>query len=617
MEIKDLILLMWRNIRYVVLGLALGVGIGVFVSIVQAPVYEATAKVLVSRPRQQNNSDMLSLSEEQLLAINLQLAKSQPVLNVVSTQLGSKFDPDNVQVEAIPNTLIVQIKVQDHDPQRAAQIATLLVQTLIRQNEMLISEQYVGFENALNEQIDGVQKQIDGLQAQIKQINDTGIQDQLTKVNQQIDELKTEISTLEKEIAGLPYSLTPFPNVPTPSPLERIPLAQKQTQLDQLRSLLTLYQQIQTNLLYIGKPGQSDSNLEDPRLAALQSTLNLYEQINLSLINNRQNVRLGLKQSNQNVIQIVAAISPKSPVRPMPVLYVLLGGMVGLCLAATAILISDHLDDSLKTTVQIEELLGLPVLGLVFDDKHIKNSLFTALDVHSAEADAFYALGASLEIAGVGKNIRTLMIVNAESLNDKTVVAANLAIITAQQGKRVILLDGDLKHPHLHSLFGLENQKGFAELLNGTIDITTAYQNVKDVEGMTLIPSGATEKDATGWLDSKKLAQLLTILYKHADLVIIDSPAAGVADTQILASKMDAVLLEIRAGHTRLDSAQVALKRFKLIGAKVVGAVSVRTVPHWNIDKQLKAKLSAAFRKYVPPFYPRIYTRQPESKASK
>ena len=103
MDLKDLILLMWRNIRYIILGLVVGAGIGLVASKVQAPLYEATAKVFVSRTRQQGNSDMLSsLSDEQLLAINLQLIKSQPVLNDVSTQLGSKISADNIQAGRSP-----------------------------------------------------------------------------------------------------------------------------------------------------------------------------------------------------------------------------------------------------------------------------------------------------------------------------------------------------------------------------------------------------------------------------------------------------------------------------------------------------------------------------------
>ncbi|MBK7452755.1 MAG: hypothetical protein IPJ46_03280 [Anaerolineales bacterium] len=320
MEIKDLILLMWRNIRVIVLGLVLGAGIGVFLSIIQSPVYEASTKVFVSRARQQGNSDVLSLSDEQLLAINLQLAKSQTVLNAVSSQLGSKVDVDNIQAGALPNTLIVQIKIQDTDPQRATTIANLLVQELIQQNEFLLSEQYTGFENAIIEQIEQVQQQIDGLQTQISQINNTSIQEQQEQVDQEIEQLKAEISSVEQEIAGLPDILTP---------LERILLAEKEAQLDQLHSLMTLYQQIQTNLTYIGKPIQSGSSLENPELATLQSTLSLYQQMNTTLINSRESTRLARTQSKQNVVQIVSATLPKKPVRPIPALYILLGVLLG------------------------------------------------------------------------------------------------------------------------------------------------------------------------------------------------------------------------------------------------------------------------------------------------
>lgn len=578
MEIKDLALLMWRNIRYVILGLVLGACVGIAAAKVQIPVFEATTKVYVSRTRQQSNADMLSLSDEQLLAINLQLAKSQPVLNEVMFQLGSKVSPDSIEVGAIPNTLIIQIKVEDTDPQRAAIIANLLVQTLIQQNETLLSEWYTTSENSITEQLTQVQKQIDGLQTQISQINDTGIQEQLAQVSQQIEQLKAEILALEQDIARFP---------PSPSPIELISLTEKQAQLDQLHSLVILYQQIQTNLTYIGKPVQNGLSLENPQLATLQSILNLYKQINTTLINSRENVRLARTQSRQMVMQIVPATPPKNQVRPIPNLYFLLGCVVGLILAATTVLMMDHFDDSLRAADQIEKSLGLPVLGLVFDNEHTKSGLVTLKDPFSAEAHAFRALGASLEIIGAGKNIRAIMIVNANPAEPKTTIAANLAIINAQQEKQVILLDGDLKRPHLHSLFAMENQKGFAELLNNRLEIKSAHHAVKDVDGMTLIPGGVAEKDATAWLNAEKWMKLLSELQKQADLVIVDSPSADAADALILASKVDAVLLVIKSGHTRVDSAQATLRRFQLIGAKVIGAVLNRTPQSPKIKIQI------------------------------
>jgi succinoglycan biosynthesis transport protein ExoP len=157
MEIKYLIRLLRRNVLYIILGLVLGAGVGIIITKTQTPVYEAATKVFVSRTRQQSNSELLSLTDEQLLAINVQLAKSQLVLNEVAAQMGSKVKADNIEVLTIPNTLIIQIKVLDNDPQRAATVANLLVETLIKQNESLLSGWYTDFEAAITEQIAEVQ----------------------------------------------------------------------------------------------------------------------------------------------------------------------------------------------------------------------------------------------------------------------------------------------------------------------------------------------------------------------------------------------------------------------------------------------------------------------------
>ncbi len=578
MEIKDLILLMWRNARFLVLGVVLGTMLGIVAAKVEAPAYESTTKVLISRTREQSNADMLPLSDDQLVAINLQLAKAQPVLDEVSGELGSKVDPDSIQASAIPNSLMIQIKVDDTDPKRAAVIANLLVQILIRQNETLLSGRYATFEDAINSQIDQVQTQIVDLQTKIKQISDSSIQEQLTQVNQQIDQLSTQISGLQQEIAGIAVS---------PTPLQQASIAEKQAQLDQLRALMNIYFQIQTNLTYTGKPGQSGNVRDNPALASLQSTLALYQQMHLNLISNQESVHLARMQTSQNVVQIVEALPSKIPARPIPVLYFLLGGLVGLALSVTAILLMDHLDDSLRSAAQTEKLLGIPVLGSVFDMQSPQGGLVALNAPFSPGAEAFRILGASIEIIGAEKNIHTLMVVNAGPREGKTTIAANLAIANAQQGKQVILVDGDVREPHLHALFGVENQNGLAEIINDRLNIKSAVHAVEGVEKLLVIPGGIAEKDSTEWLDAKKLAQLFEDLQKQSDLVILDSPSAEIADAQVFASRVDAVLLGINAGHTHLDSAQDTLRRFQLLGANVLGAVLNRDIQSRIILKDI------------------------------
>ncbi len=587
MEIRDFISLLWRNVRWLILGLVIGAIVGILAGQLEPPVYETSTKVLVSRTRQQSTADMLPLSDEQLVAINLQLAKSQPVLAEVSDQLGSKVDADNILVSTIPNTLIVQIKVQDQDPKRAADIANLLVQILIRQNQSLLSGRYETFEAAINDQIDEVSAQIDSLQTEIKQINDTSVQQQLDQVNQQIDQLKTLTTALEQEIAAFPIA---------PTPVQQALLAEKQAQLDQYHSLMTLYQQVQTNLTYVGKPGQGGTGPENPRLVALQSTLGQYQQMYLTLVSNRETVRLVRLQSAQNVVQIVAAVQPKKPVRPIPLLYFFVGCLVGLAGATTVVMVLDHFNDSLKTPLQAFDQLNLPVLALVPGEARA-GDLPVVRDPFSAEADAFRSLGAGLELIGRQKNLDALMILNGDPKDAHTSIAASLAVVAAQQGRQVILVDGDLHHPHLHDLFGIPNQRGLGEVFSGRLDLRGASHVLEAVTGLTLIPAGKTREGAPAWLDSDRWVRILSDLKAQADLVIVEGPSADTADAQILAARLDAVLLTVRVGHTRALTVQTTQKRLEMIGAKVAGVILNQGLQRRSIDRHIFSWLKARFQR--------------------
>lgn len=575
MEIKDLISLMWRNLRYLVLGLTLGAILGLVAAQIQTPVYEATTKILISRTRQQSNADMLPLSDEQLVAINLQLAKSQPVLDEITQQVGVKVDADSIQVSSIPNTLIVQVKVQDTDPIRAAQIANTLVQILIQRNEDLLSGRYAAFEQSIDTQIGQVQAQIDDLQTQVSQISDTSVQDQLMRVSQQIEQLSLEIATLKQEISAFPVA---------PTPIERVALTEKQAQLEQLNSLMSLYRQIETNLTYTGHVGQGDTR-EDPQLATLQATLDLYQQMYLGLLSNRETVHLARMQSSENVVQIVAAIPPKKAAMPIPILYMLVGVMAGLGIAATVILILDYFDTSLRTPTQAEKELQVPVLGLVSDDG-LPHSPVTLSRPFSADADAFRALGASVEIVSLEGHIQALLVLNGGAKDGKTCIAANLAVVNAQQGRRVTLVDGDLRRPRLHDLFGVENQKGLSDVVHGRAELRQVYRMVEGLRDLRLVTGGQPDEDPTRWLDAVKWGQVLDELQAQSDLVIVDSPPAESADAQVLASRLGAILLVVRCGRTRVEAAQATLRRFQLLGAAVVGMVLSQPAQHRNVIRQ-------------------------------
>ncbi len=571
MEIKDFLLLMWRGALYLALGLVLGIGLGLTAGIVQPPDYEAVTKVLVNRPRQQSTGvDLLPLSEDQLVTTNALMVKTKPVLDDASYELGIKINPDNVTVTVLPNTLVVQIKVQDRDPKQAAAIANTLVNILIKENENILAGRYASTESALTAQIDQVQKQIDSLQTQYSQMNDASIQEQLNLVSQQTQLLQSNIASLEQDINNFPAVL---------SVADKAALAQKQAQLEQQRSLLNLYQQIQVNLTFTGQPGQGGATREIPSLTNIQSNINLYQQIYLGLQNSLEANCSDRTLNTPNVLQIDPAVAPKAPIRPLPVLYVLLGGLVGFSVAAGGVLLIDHINNPLKSPAQIEQLLGLPVFGHVTEAAPAKGGLVSMRDRLSPETEAFRALGAALETTrGEGK-LGTLMVVNAAKGEPKTALSANLAVVYAQQGKQVALVDGDIRHPHLHTLFARENQAGLANLMDDRQASMEIGEGVEGVESLTLIPSGLAAADSTAWMNAEKWSLLFSRCRKPKGLVIVDSPSPETADAQTLASRVDGVLLVVRAGQTPAESAQATLRRFKLSGARVLGAVMYRAAP--------------------------------------
>ena len=564
MEIKDFLRLIWRGAKFLILGLLLGVSLGLAATMLQTPDYEASTKVLVNRPRQQTNVDLLPLSEDQLVTTNALMVKTKPVLDDASYELGVKIDPDNVTVTVLPNTMVIQIKVQDRDPKQAAAIANTLVKILIKENESILEERYAATESALTAQIDQVQKQIDSLQTQYTQMNDASIQEQLKLVGQQTDLLKSNIASLEQDINSFPTYL---------SVADSAALAQKQAQLEQQRSLLNLYQQIQVNLTFTGQPGQGGATREIPSLTNIQSNINLYQQIYLALQNSLEANRSERRLNTPDVLQIDPAVPPKAPVRPMPALYVFLGGLMGISIAAGTILLIDHIRNPLKSTPQIEHALGLPVLGSISEEAKSSRGLVTLADASSAHAGAFRALAAAIETCRGDERLGTLMLANAAGGEAKTTAAANLAVVYAQQGKHVILVDGDILHPQLHALFSRPNQVGLSDLIDRPDASLEMSQPIDSVEGLALVTGGHISKGPAKWINAEQWSLVLSRLLQPESLVIVDSPSSETADAQTLASKVDGVLLVVRTEQTSVESAQAAVKRLKLAGGRLLGVI--------------------------------------------
>jgi capsular exopolysaccharide synthesis family protein len=190
----------------------------------------------------------------------------------------------------------------------------------------------------------------------------------------------------------------------------------------------------------------------------------------------------------------------------------------------------------------------------------------------SATAEAFRNLSASLQFADPDRPLRSLAVTSAGKREDKTSVVANLAVAMAEGGRRVIVVDGDVRQPELHALFGVDNQHGLTSAVLGTDDDVPVIDT--SVPGLRILPSGPTVANAVEVLGAPRLERLLDQLREQADIVLVSvAPAAALADAAVVAPRLDGVLLVVAAGRTRRDLAQRAKEQLERVNARILGVV--------------------------------------------
>ena len=198
--------------------------------------------------------------------------------------------------------------------------------------------------------------------------------------------------------------------------------------------------------------------------------------------------------------------------------------------------------------------------------------LITLTDARSPQAEAYRSLRTNLEFSNLYEPLRSMLVSSTAPGEGKSTTLANLGVINAQAGKRVILLDCDLRRPKLHELLGVSNNVGVSTaLLEPDGDLPLQDTEVDNLQVMTAGPLPPNPADL---LASKRMDTLLEQLTAQADLVLLDAPPVTAAtDAALLATKVEGVLLVVSAGHTKREDAERAKDLLEKVNANVVGAV--------------------------------------------
>ena len=218
--------------------------------------------------------------------------------------------------------------------------------------------------------------------------------------------------------------------------------------------------------------------------------------------------------------------------------------------------------------------LDLTALGSLprTEGEDLASKLVVIKHPRSPVAEAYRVLHTNLKSAAADWPLQILVITSPMPLEGKSVTAANLAVIIAQSGKRVILVDADLRHPNQHRIFELDNQAGLSNALRQDMDLSRAVQ-AAPVENLRVLPSGPLPDRPSELLDPKRLRELAESLQQHADVVIVDYlPVAALADAKSLATRLGGTLLIVDSSNTPRSFVQRGKDALNKVGAQLSGA---------------------------------------------
>ncbi len=521
----------FKHWRLVVFVLFLGIVGAVLVNALMQPRYKATVLMMIDR----ENSGRMDqtpfgswTSDEDYYRTQYKLLESKTLLEKVYKDLnlsevpefskGWKSLKDNLSISPITRSRLVEVTVKSYDKQLAAKTANYLAKSFAAQN----------------------------------------IKNRLSMAGEVITALEsTEQSPEQQELLN---SLPQIVNSDFIKGLKNQELAKS----SELSLLLGKYTEQHPEVVSLKKQLEAIQKIID------RETKRLLQSIKIDLSG----------QFSANNIRIIdEAIVPDRPYKPHKLLNIIIGLATGLVLGIIFSLLAEFLNQTIKSAKEVEEVLKLPLLGFVphekqrkgFEDYRImlkEGNVLTAENIRNIRTMLSFSLNA-------GK-VKNLLITSSLQGEGKSFISSSLSAAFAQAGKKVLLVDGDLRRGRLHRIFKLSNEKGLSSLWTEGQTLESAKKNIQktDVKDLFVLTSGPRPANSSELLSTPVLKDFIESLQSSFDLIFIDCPASlPVADTFLWGQIIDKAVFAVRQGKTPVKSAKFALERMKQTNIKVIGCV--------------------------------------------
>lgn len=413
--------------------------------------------------------------------------------------------------------------------------------------------------------ISDTRAKIETLNTQLGKQSETVVSSSTISENPQIEMLKKTLADLELELAGMMTEKRPdHPDVAAIN--EKISRTR-----DELKTEIGVFQETSTNLQSLERELAAqeaqrkniDTNIKSHvwllramphkvfRESQLELKYNISQDLYSSLLENLYQVGIAEAMAISNIRLVEPATAPEidKPESPKIILNSIVGAFLGVMFGLGLGFLVDYLDDTIKTPQEAKDQ-GLLFLGSVPKFRRRDDPIISQRDPKDSISEAYRTVRNSIKFAGLDKPAKSFLITSSIEGEGKTVSAANLAIAFAREGKKVLIIDTDLRRPQLHELFGKENSIGITTILVEGTKVADAVKNT-NIEGLSLITSGPVPPDPGYVIESQRMIQLIKDLTQQFDVVVLDSPPILVVnDAIILAGYVDSLVFIMESGRT-------------------------------------------------------------------
>lgn len=275
----------------------------------------------------------------------------------------------------------------------------------------------------------------------------------------------------------------------------------------------------------------------------------------------------------ENIQVIDEARIPERKVSPRPMMNMAIAGVLGVMLGVFGTFLIEFLDNTIKTSEDVERELELSTIGTI-PDMNNKRGLVALRDPKSPIVEAFRTLRTNIQFSSIDKEIKVIALTSSGSGEGKSTVAANLASIIAQSDKRVLLIDADLRKPRIHEMFRTGNALGLTNVLVRGRDMKDVLYTYETLNNLQIITSGPVPPNPAELIGSNKMKEFIESIRDQYDVIIIDTPPVGlVTDSAVLSTLVDGIIMVAASGETNIDEITKGKESLDKVNANIMGVV--------------------------------------------